>query len=245
MPVLDILGIPVAFPYAPYACQQDFMQEALKALRDGENALLESPTGTGKTACLLCSALSWQTALKSRNTLPDNPNSSNVPRVYYASRTHSQLAQVVRELKKTAYTPRMVVLGSREQSCCHPRVAAIKGAAQSSVCMKLVTKESCLFRKRVDKALSSFCALGPKEQIVDLEELGGFVKNLGACPFFASRDLLNGAELVLLPYSYLLDKRSFLNLDFRDAVVIFDEAHNIVPSVPSCLGKLLHGCLFI
>ena len=35
------------------------------------------------------------------------------PVIIYASRTHSQLAQVIRELKNTTYRPRMAVLGSR------------------------------------------------------------------------------------------------------------------------------------
>lgn len=51
----------VYFPYDPYDVQNAYMDKVLKAIKDGENALLESPTGTGKTLCLLAAAL---TALK-------------------------------------------------------------------------------------------------------------------------------------------------------------------------------------
>jgi hypothetical protein len=45
-----------------------------------------------------------------------------VPRIFYATRTHNQLAQVIRELKRTSYTPAMVVLASRERYCINPAV---------------------------------------------------------------------------------------------------------------------------
>ena len=53
---LEIGGLRVQFPFDPYDCQLAFMDAAIHALQRGENALLESPTGTGKTA-FLCRCL--------------------------------------------------------------------------------------------------------------------------------------------------------------------------------------------
>ena len=59
MPKLHLSGVTVEFPFEPYKCQETFMTKLLEALEGGKNALLESPTGTGKTLCLLCGALAW------------------------------------------------------------------------------------------------------------------------------------------------------------------------------------------
>lgn len=58
-------GIQVEFPYRPYGTQLAFMGRVIatldRAQRDGHcHALLESPTGTGKTLSLLCSTIAWQ-----------------------------------------------------------------------------------------------------------------------------------------------------------------------------------------
>ena len=44
----------------PFAPQLALMSKMLTGVQKGENCLLESPTGTGKTLALLCAALAWQ-----------------------------------------------------------------------------------------------------------------------------------------------------------------------------------------
>lgn len=46
-----------------------------------------------------------------------------VPKVIYASRTHSQLSQAMQEMKRTQYNHlTAAVIGSRDQLCIHPEV---------------------------------------------------------------------------------------------------------------------------
>ncbi|CAA7049687.1 unnamed protein product [Microthlaspi erraticum] len=161
----QIGGLQVEFPYQPYGTQLAFMSRVISTLdraqRDGHcHALLESPTGTGKSLSLLCSVLAWQQNYKSRllkgnlshskpapeaatdplnhgggfipETQPsDTPLPSNaeatkkrakIPTIYYASRTHSQITQVIREYRKTGYRVPMAVLASRKHYCTNRHV---------------------------------------------------------------------------------------------------------------------------
>lgn len=61
MQTYELNGLHVRFPFAAYECQKVFMERVLTCLQTGSNGILESPTGTGKTLCLLCAALAWQT----------------------------------------------------------------------------------------------------------------------------------------------------------------------------------------
>ena len=84
----------IYFPWVPYPCQKTYIGEVLNALNSGQNALLESPTGTGKTLCLLTASLAWLHKERKNFVTMKNDGDVKLPRIIYASRTHSQLAQV-------------------------------------------------------------------------------------------------------------------------------------------------------
>ncbi|KAL0277976.1 UNVERIFIED_CONTAM: Regulator of telomere elongation helicase 1, partial [Sesamum radiatum] len=119
MPTYKIRGIDVDFPYEAYDCQLVYMEKVIQSIQNKCNALLESPTGTGKTLCLLCATLAWRKSLGefsrgrsersnirgsqySDDELPQS-QSSNFPTIIYTSRTHSQIRQVIQELKRSNY----------------------------------------------------------------------------------------------------------------------------------------------
>lgn len=224
MSQFEARGVTVRFPFEPYPCQKGYMERVIEALQDRQNALLESPTGTGKaswlsllaafescaradkkrcvsppslqTLCLLCSSLAWQEQqtqlLESGALRPEEPTgflrpsastssfgststsagSASTPKgpktiskIIYASRTHTQLSQVeraplaicvcclvghrhavlqvIQELKSSGYSPKISVLGSREQLCAHTDVSQLRGTSQSHACRSLTKSRRC------------------------------------------------------------------------------------------------------
>ena len=55
-----ISGVKVFFPMKAYPSQVAMMAKIINGLQRGQNSLLESPTGSGKSLALLCAALAWQ-----------------------------------------------------------------------------------------------------------------------------------------------------------------------------------------
>ena len=240
---LELRGIEVHFPFKPYKCQETYMEKVIDALNRSENALLESPTGTGKTLCLLCSALAWQRE-QARCMSSEAPaevaamagtQRSRLPTVIYASRTHSQLSQVVRELRNTRYRPRHAVLGSREQMCVNPKVkTALATAADINFdCNRLGKDHKCKFKNQLEgfKPPNSELGGNDTQPVLDMEDLVAMGKTKKVCPFFYTRSLVEDAELILVPYNYLFDKEArestLSGVAWDNAVVIFDEAHNL------------------
>ncbi|NXW43810.1 RTEL1 helicase, partial [Nyctiprogne leucopyga] len=219
------------------------------------NGILESPTGTGKTLCLLCSTLAWREHLKDTisarkiaqrmsgvELFPERPMASwgnaatdadiptyytDVPKIIYASRTHSQLTQVINELKNTVYRPKICVLGSREQLCIHPEVKRQENNhMQIYMCRMKVMARACHFYNNVEEKSTEKQLT---ESIMDIEDLVKNGNKHRACPYYLSRSLKQQADIIFMPYNYLLDSKSRRahNLDLKGTVVILDEAHNV------------------
>jgi len=61
---------------------------------------------------------------------------------------------------------------------------------------------------------------------------------LQICPFFKTRSIIPDAEIVFVPYNYLIDPmaRRSIGISLENAVLIFDEAHNVVRVVKVYTG---------
>ncbi|XP_022543050.2 Fanconi anemia group J protein homolog [Brassica napus] len=276
--VYQIGGLQVEFPYQPYGTQLAFMSRVISTLdraqRDGHcHALLESPTGTGKSLSLLCSVLAWQQNHKSRllkgilshskaapeaatdplnhgggfipETQPaDTPLASNkepaetatkkkpkVPTIYYASRTHSQITQVIREYKKTGYRVPMAVLASRKHYCTNRHVHGKENVDEECrLLLKDKANIQCSEFKNVSK-ITSHPSLQQRgfNEVHDIEDLVKVGKSVRGCPYYAAWSLAESAELVFCPYSYIVNPviRAGVEVDLKGAIIIFDEAHNM------------------
>lgn len=76
----------------------------------------------------------------------------SMPKVIYASRTHSQLSQAMQESKRTSYNHVSVaVLGSRDQLCVHPEVAREQNSSNKiHMCQAKIRSRSCYFYNNVE-----------------------------------------------------------------------------------------------
>ncbi|XP_041114358.1 regulator of telomere elongation helicase 1-like [Polyodon spathula] len=254
MPTIELNGITVDFPFTPYQCQEDYMSKVITCLQNKVNGVLESPTGTGKTLCLLCSTLAWRDHFKDTisarkisemggaELFPDRPMSSwgnsatdgetsayytDIPKIIYASRTHSQLSHVINELKNTSYRPKMCVLGSREQLCINPEVKKqTSNHMKIHLCRAKLASHSCQYYNNIDEKSTEKDLVNT---ILDVEDLVKNGNKHRVCPYYLSRSMKQQADIIFMPYNYLLDLKSrrVHNIELNGAVIIFDEAHNV------------------
>ena len=70
------------------------------------------------------------------------------------------------------------------------------------------------------------------DEAFDIEELVKVGKKVRACPYYATRELKNKADIIFCPYNYLVEPliRKSMEISLKGNVVILDEAHNIEDS---------------
>ncbi|XP_075992983.1 regulator of telomere elongation helicase 1 homolog [Anticarsia gemmatalis] len=253
MPEVMICGIPVTFPFEPYEVQKAYMERVIESLQNNSNALLESPTGTGKTLSLLCSSLAWLLVKKAQlqmnaqvgnfsdhsNALRDtlkagggkskDNTSWGMPKIIYSSRTHSQLTQAMQELKRSSYKHvKATVLGSRDQMCIHPEVSKeTNNMNKVHMCQLKVKSRTCHFYNNVESKKEDRAVKG--DEILDIEDLVSVGKKLKCCPYYLSKELKQDADIIFMPYNYILDPKSRKanGVELMNNIIILDEAHNV------------------
>lgn len=172
----------------------------------------------------------------------------NPVKVYYASRTHSQLNQFASQLRLPSFPSsfdeqevpverlKYVSLASRKQLCINDEVRKWRTVdAINDACADLLkTKSGCSFHQSSSNSSQLFRD-HTFAKVQDVEDLVSLGNSLHVCPYYATREALEGAEVVTLPYQYLLSEstRTSLGIDLKDSIVIIDEAHNLIETINS------------
>ena len=214
-----INGIEIYFPYEIHDNQKKYMENVIQLLNSRINsnktniAALESPTGSGKTLCLLCATLAWMNEMRRQKKYGG--------KIIYTTRTHSQISQIIRELRKTCYKPRTAVLASRDHTCVNSEIRKnISGNILNIKCRKNCVK--CAYYNGVlsDK----------REYMLDIEELFKNGKAKTFCPFYQQIEIAKSySDIVFMPYNYIFDEdiNKIMEISITNDIIIVDEAHNI------------------
>ncbi|PYH95219.1 ATP-dependent RNA helicase CHL1 [Aspergillus ellipticus CBS 707.79] len=178
-------------------------------------------------------------------------------KIFYCSRTHSQLTQFASELRRVTMPSSVpkelyagdqelnervkhVTLGSRKNLCINPRISALGNAT--------AINESCLDLQQPGTPPQQKCPFlplrGHETQVLqfrdhalatvkDIEDMGELGKRIGICPYYASRSVMKHSEIVTLPYPLLLQRsaREALDISIKGHIVMIDEAHNLMDAV--------------
>ncbi|XP_026498197.1 general transcription and DNA repair factor IIH helicase subunit XPD [Vanessa tameamea] len=237
---LTVDGLLVYFPYDYiYPEQYAYMLELKRALDAKGHGLLEMPSGTGKTISLLSLIVAY---------MIHNPH--HVRKLIYCSRTVPEIEKVLEELKNLikyyekcqGETPNItgLVLSSRKNLCIHPDVSREReGKLVDGKCHSL-TASYIRERHEMDDSIpicqfyEGFNREGKESMlpygVYTMDDLKQYGADRNWCPYFLSRFAIIHAEIVVYSYHYLLDPKiaevvsKELN---KEAVVVFDEAHNI------------------
>ena len=215
----------------------------------------------------------------------DSEDDAPSQQIIFCSRTHSQLTQVVGELRSTAFGKpaganeedrlvSAVAVAGRRQLCVNRDALETAGASASRLnerCLELaeegrkagggkkakdakgtdegadkkqkgVAEKGCPFLRKRRAAVSELAeeALATPMDIEDLAAAG--VKRK-ACPYYAAREAHKRADLIFAPYASLLhaETRESLGIRLSNAVVVFDEAHNLAEAVHGAYGASITG----
>ncbi|NWZ05558.1 DDX11 helicase, partial [Agelaius phoeniceus] len=182
----------------------------------------------------------------------DDLEEEHVTKIYYCSRTHSQLSQFVHEVQKSPFgkDTRLVSLGSRQNLCVNEEVRRL-GALQliNDRCMEMQknkhekksNEENEGKKRRVSRTVCPFYSFEQMQflrdevlvEVKDIEQLVSLGRDTKACPYYGSRFAIPAAQLVVLPYQMLLHEptRKAAGIKLKDQVVIIDEAHNLIDTI--------------
>lgn len=211
------------FPYREMRAQQrDFMVEVLRAVKTHSKAVIEAPTGTGKTMAALFPALK---AL----------GNGYVDKIFYFTSKTTTAIAAIDAAKRIAETSsiRAVHVSAKERSC------PIK-LRDPFKCTPGKCPRANGHYKRVADAITDIVST---HSVIDMAAINEFANKHSVCPYEFSLDLTEYCDIVICDYNYLIDEAAHFRRYFGECekngqkyIFLFDEAHNLMERAKASFG---------
>lgn len=202
----------IAMPYEPYDYQIEIVNKMIEGLEHDKRVIaIESPMGTGKTHMILTAVYAHLLKNQAKN------------KVFYFTRTISQMNHVLREVKSAPYFSQSTMMISKKKLCRIEKIASEKDSITvSALCRRLRQSKNCrYYSNNIEKPPQ----LNP---VLDLEELYR-LKNSDYCSYFLSKEYFKDkTNVVALSYFYLLNSFLLNDAMIKGNIIVIDEAHNLI-----------------
>ena len=110
----------------------------------------------------------------------------------------------------------------------------LSGPQFRASCKALLQDGLCPYKHKKD----DYMEVGIPQESLDIEELVSVANHINKCAYYLNRKDMHSADLVLLPYQYLLTEsiRKQMKIQLTGNIVIVDEAHNIGKAAEEALS---------
>ena len=179
-------------------------------------------------------------------------------KIFFCSRTHSQLSQFIGEVRKSPYSKdvSVVTLASRQSYCVNKKVRRLKQLNLiNELCLQLQKKKATAKEEKdiKRKKVATSCPFMPGDQdlligealtqIRDVEEIAQKGETLKTCAYYASRKAIPHGQLILVPYNSILHKNTRISsgINLKGNILIIDEAHNLLEAIERMHSVVITG----
>ncbi len=218
------------FPYTPRRYQADLVDLISRTVSTRSHLVLESGTGTGKTACALAGVLR---------------SLGKGEKLLYLTRTNSQQRQVMLELRRISKDEQVFGMGIQGRKGTCPLIRgdpSLQGGTSeelSRLCAEMKRRTlsgsdaGCPFYRRMMETGSEGMEEWCRRELPTVEEFVDRCDIKELCPYELMKEIVSEARVVTAPYVYFFvpfirsSILEWMNVDLGRLVVVVDEAHNL------------------
>ena len=173
-------------------------------------------------------------------------NPSNPHQIIFCSRTHSQINQILNEAKKInnhilkkknkeQYKLfSFSFLASRKILCLNDKINCYTLNNLNLKCKEINSEFStkCKYYNSSNN-IENLCLKEIESEIKDIESIFNLCKETSICPYYLLKNCMRKTDFILLPYNTIINKkiRNKLQIEIKEKIIIFDEAHNIIENI--------------